>query len=139
MSKELENKVHPGFIRGYIEIGGESGSDQHYEVKEAFSYGYEWEDANSKGLQSSNKVKFENRLQGHNVWPKALPTAEPNSDNDTDTVFDPAAFKYTLNKLFDAMCKTSERLSRGENGVHVIIPASPHYVIIYTDRMLCDI
>ncbi len=47
-----------GFTRGYIGTGGESGSHR-LEVKEAFSYGYEWE---------NNETKFENPLQGPNEW-----------------------------------------------------------------------
>ena len=47
-----------GFSRGYIGIGDESGSDS-FEVKEAFSYGYDW-NANVKPLNS---------MQGPNVWP----------------------------------------------------------------------
>ncbi|CAI2186130.1 11475_t:CDS:10 [Funneliformis geosporum] len=47
-----------GFTRGYIGMGGESGSHR-LEVKEAFSYGYEWE---------NNEAKFENLLQGPNEW-----------------------------------------------------------------------
>ncbi|OQS01406.1 hypothetical protein ACHHYP_01058 [Achlya hypogyna] len=54
-----------GFIRGFIGLGGESGSEL-IEVKEAFSYGYEW--------PSSSPPT--NPLQGPNVWPSsaAFPT-----------------------------------------------------------------
>ncbi|KAI8816486.1 uncharacterized protein EV422DRAFT_545418 [Fimicolochytrium jonesii] len=47
-----------GFTRGYIGIGGESGSSA-LEVKEAFSYGYRWPDDKPPG----------NSLQGPNKWP----------------------------------------------------------------------
>ncbi|CAG8590438.1 8454_t:CDS:2 [Funneliformis caledonium] len=47
-----------GFTRGYIGMGGESGSHR-LEVKEAFSYGYEWD---------KSEAKFENLLQGPNEW-----------------------------------------------------------------------
>ncbi|DAZ96429.1 TPA: hypothetical protein N0F65_006475 [Lagenidium giganteum] len=53
-----------GFTRGYIGIGKESGSDDHVEVKEAFSYGYEWR-------EKTPSSAFQNGLQGHNVWPPA--------------------------------------------------------------------
>ncbi|OQS00174.1 hypothetical protein THRCLA_06170 [Thraustotheca clavata] len=53
-----------GFIRGYIGLGGESGSEL-IEVKEAFSYGYEWDPSKPT----------ENPLQGANVWPST--TAYP--------------------------------------------------------------
>lgn len=47
-----------GFTRGYIGMGEESGSDA-LEVKEAFSYGYPWEQGRIP----------ENSMQGANVWP----------------------------------------------------------------------
>lgn len=49
-----------GFTRGYVGVGGESGSTA-LELKEAFSYGYEWP-AGHHGL-------FDNKLQGYNEWP----------------------------------------------------------------------
>ncbi len=59
---ETEKRAIPsisgGFTRGYIPIGGESGSHR-FEVKEAFSYGYSWE----AGSPPSNP------LQGPNCWP----------------------------------------------------------------------
>lgn len=48
-----------GLTRGYVPLGGESGSDRE-EIKEAFSYGFEW----PEGYTS-----FTNKLQGPNVWP----------------------------------------------------------------------
>ncbi|RLN98763.1 hypothetical protein BBJ28_00005993 [Nothophytophthora sp. Chile5] len=50
-----------GFTRGYIGVGKESGSAERVEVKEAFSYGYEWPTEEPKS--------FANGLQGPNVWP----------------------------------------------------------------------
>ncbi len=47
-----------GFLRGYIGMGDESGSDA-LEVKEAYSYGYPWK----------NERTPENSMQGPNVWP----------------------------------------------------------------------
>ncbi|KAG6614694.1 2og-fe oxygenase [Phytophthora cinnamomi] len=52
-----------GFTRGYIGVGKESGSAERVEVKEAFSYGYEWPEGKTEA--------FANGLQGPNVWPKA--------------------------------------------------------------------
>jgi isopenicillin N synthase-like dioxygenase len=53
-----EYQVKPGgFTRGFLRLGGESGSDL-YELKEGFSYGYEL------------KAEPKNKLQGQNVWPK---------------------------------------------------------------------
>ncbi|CAK4148914.1 unnamed protein product [Aphanomyces euteiches] len=51
-----------GFVRGYIGIGAESGSEDLFEVKEGFSYGYEWDAAKPPT----------NPLQGPNVWPTEL-------------------------------------------------------------------
>lgn len=53
-----------GFTRGYIPLGSESGSARKLECKDAFSYGFDW--------SSSPKIDFENALQGHNVWPRAV-------------------------------------------------------------------
>lgn len=51
--------VRPGgFLRGYIGMGEESGSDA-LEVKEAFSYGYPW----------PADILPKNSMQGPNVWP----------------------------------------------------------------------
>ncbi|EGZ16322.1 hypothetical protein PHYSODRAFT_249719 [Phytophthora sojae] len=52
-----------GFTRGYIGVGKESGSAERIEVKEAFSYGYEWPEGKPE--------PFATGLQGPNVWPKA--------------------------------------------------------------------
>jgi isopenicillin N synthase-like dioxygenase len=49
-----------GSNRGYIGMGKESGSDA-LEVKEAYSYGYSWDEA----------VAPHNQLQGSNIWPDA--------------------------------------------------------------------
>ncbi|KAI8854092.1 hypothetical protein BC829DRAFT_381279 [Chytridium lagenaria] len=50
-----------GFTRGYVGVGGESGSSA-LEVKEAFSYGYEWND---------NEMT-KNPLQGPNLFPESM-------------------------------------------------------------------
>ncbi|TDH71088.1 hypothetical protein CCR75_004652 [Bremia lactucae] len=48
-----------GFTRGYIGMGRESGSAERVEVKEAFSYGFEWAE--------NRTAPFSNSLQGLNV------------------------------------------------------------------------
>lgn len=48
--------------KGYIGIGEESGSDS-YEIKEGFSYGYDW----------PLSKPAENPLQSPNIWPKNPP------------------------------------------------------------------
>lgn len=61
LSSEEKNNIKiskDGIARGYIGMGEESGSDA-LEVKEAFSYGYQW---------SSNQL-LENSLQAVNRWP----------------------------------------------------------------------
>ncbi|KAJ3109773.1 hypothetical protein HDU97_000003 [Phlyctochytrium planicorne] len=50
-----------GFTRGYVGVGGESGSAA-LEVKEAFSYGYDW---------PASKPPT-NPLEGPNLWPSNL-------------------------------------------------------------------
>ncbi|KDO25437.1 hypothetical protein SPRG_09379 [Saprolegnia parasitica CBS 223.65] len=76
-----------GFIRGYIGLGGESGSEL-IEVKEAFSYGYEW----PKDVAPSNP------LQGPNVWP-------PSSALD-------ATHQRTLRSYFTDLANVSTTLTR---------------------------
>jgi isopenicillin N synthase-like dioxygenase len=52
--------VQPGkLVRGYVSLGGESGAADLVEVKEGFSYGYEW---------PMHKPPM-SVLQGPNVWP----------------------------------------------------------------------
>ncbi|KAF4657356.1 hypothetical protein FOL47_008474 [Perkinsus chesapeaki] len=55
-----------GLTRGYVLLGGESGSDRQ-EMKEAFSYGYDWH---------AEQSHFENKLQGPNVWPSGINTED---------------------------------------------------------------
>ena len=77
-----------GFTRGYIGMGEESGSDS-YEVKEAFSYGYNW-------LPEKTP---ENPLQGLNIWPESHQL--------------PMNFREILKNSFRNMCEISEALSKG--------------------------
>ncbi|KAI9098870.1 hypothetical protein DFS34DRAFT_93066 [Phlyctochytrium arcticum] len=74
-----------GFTRGYIGIGGESGSDA-LEVKEAFSYGYPWPADKTPG----------NELQGPNVWPADCP----------ETV------QTTLTEFYTGMCTVAGAVTR---------------------------
>ncbi|KAK3814200.1 MAG: hypothetical protein J3Q66DRAFT_389550 [Benniella sp.] len=67
-------KIQPGgFTRGYVPIGGESGS-QTKELKEGFSYGYEWSEEKLKEhqqqqQQQQQQAESPNRLLGENSWP----------------------------------------------------------------------
>lgn len=54
------SRERPGFTRGFVTIGGESGSDLN-ECKEAFSYGYDW--------KPYTETRTPNDLEGENVWP----------------------------------------------------------------------
>lgn len=58
-----------GFIRGFVPLGGESGSKRR-EVKEAFSMGYTWGD-----MDEENPT---NGLQGFNLWPKTFDSEDSN-------------------------------------------------------------
>lgn len=78
-----------GFTRGFIGIGKESGSAERVEVKEAFSYGFEWEEG---------RATFANGLQGANVWP---------SERDW-----PAANRHVMNQFFGKMVGASRAVSR---------------------------
>mmetsp|Transcript_14431 Transcript_14431/g.30493 ORF Transcript_14431/g.30493 Transcript_14431/m.30493 type:complete len:391 (-) Transcript_14431:286-1458(-) len=51
----------PGFHRGYIPLGGESGLRENLELKEGFCYGYEW----------PATQPLPNALVGPNVWPSS--------------------------------------------------------------------
>ncbi|GMF39430.1 unnamed protein product [Phytophthora fragariaefolia] len=78
-----------GFTRGYIGVGKESGSAERVEVKEAFSYGYEWPE---------NKSSFANGLQGPNVWPKAEDW--------------PLSSRQVLNEFYQKMTAASRAVAR---------------------------
>ncbi|KAF0429169.1 Clavaminate synthase-like protein [Gigaspora margarita] len=73
-----------GFTRGYIGLGNESGSHR-FEVKEAFSYGYEW-DPNEQPTNS---------LQGRNEWGNLQKILGEQ-------------WRNTLNKYYDKMVAISE-------------------------------
>ncbi|KAJ3204258.1 hypothetical protein HK099_001222, partial [Clydaea vesicula] len=77
-----------GFTRGYVPIGGESGSEL-FELKEAFSYGYNWD---------KNKSPT-NILQGENIWPYY---------QDQNNL----CFQQVLETFFDEMIKCSLSLTK---------------------------
>eukprot|EP00802_Teleaulax_amphioxeia_P012937 Tamp_12983.p1 GENE.Tamp_12983~~Tamp_12983.p1 ORF type:complete len:437 (-),score=73.93 Tamp_12983:333-1643(-) len=60
--RELPWRTDNGFIRGFIGVGGESGSPTLFEAKEAYSYGYEWGPEGPPAQQL-------NGLVGANLWP----------------------------------------------------------------------
>lgn len=84
-----------GFTRGFIGIGEESGSAERIEVKEAFSYGYEWDSA---------KTQFGNGLQGQNVWPAAASADENKHWSDAN--------RDVLNTFFKQMVSASRSVSK---------------------------
>jgi isopenicillin N synthase-like dioxygenase len=53
------SRDRPGFVRGYIPLGGEAGVGNVLELKEGFSYGYEWPETEPPV----------DGLTGLNVWP----------------------------------------------------------------------
>ncbi|KAF4716397.1 hypothetical protein FOZ62_002056 [Perkinsus olseni] len=64
--KERLSVSSGGLTRGYVLLGGESGSDLK-EMKEGFSYGFEWPKAHRA---------FANKLQGPNIWPAKIPAED---------------------------------------------------------------
>lgn len=56
----------PGVTRGYLGIGVESGAE-HFELKEAFSWSFDWESV--AGMPG-------NGLEAYNVWPRARDDVE---------------------------------------------------------------
>ncbi|ORX96214.1 Clavaminate synthase-like protein [Basidiobolus meristosporus CBS 931.73] len=94
-----------GFTRGYIPFGGESGSER-LEVKEAFSYGYNWPEGRTP----------DNGLQGNNEWPPSdtlckLDSAVAKAVGESDV--DREKWKNVLHEFYDGMCEISHVLSRG--------------------------
>ena len=89
----------PGLTRGYIAIGGESGSDS-LECKEAYSYGFEG-GTNVAGCASTAASDGSplNALEGPNVWPPQELVG--------------AAFRPTMVRTFAAMCRVSALIARG--------------------------
>eukprot|EP00288_Rhodomonas_lens_P017318 CAMPEP_0177711906 /NCGR_PEP_ID=MMETSP0484_2-20121128/12112_1 /TAXON_ID=354590 /ORGANISM="Rhodomonas lens, Strain RHODO" /LENGTH=387 /DNA_ID=CAMNT_0019223673 /DNA_START=358 /DNA_END=1522 /DNA_ORIENTATION=+ len=94
--KEALPCVTGGFTRGYIGVGKESGSDRH-ELKEAFSYGYEWD-------SSTPPI---NPLQGPNLWP-------PSSSGLASAWQEPLQKIFTDNVRVGSMLTGALALSLGE-------------------------
>ena len=89
--KVRRDAANIGFTRGYISIGGESGSDL-LECKEAFSYGHEPRAAAAAPPRS-------HRLEGPNRWPSVDDVGE--------------AWQPMMSATFDAFCRVSALVSRG--------------------------
>jgi len=90
LSSEEKNNIKiskDGIARGYIGMGEESGSDA-LEVKEAFSYGYQW----------NNNRPLENSLQAVNRWPE--------SKNIPDD------WQQNMELLYSQMVEVAESLTR---------------------------
>jgi isopenicillin N synthase-like dioxygenase len=87
----------PGFTRGYIGMGSESGSDA-LEVKEAFSFGYEW----PKNAPPSGH----NPLQGPNSWPDVL---HSHGGNPSESA---RAWRDSMCFVFNSFVDASDRLTR---------------------------
>ena len=90
LSSEEKNNIKiskDGIARGYIGMGDESGSDA-LEVKEAFSFGYQWEE----------EQPLKNSLQAINRW--------PNSKNL------PANWQQKMELLYSQMIEIAETLTR---------------------------
>ncbi|KAF8930939.1 hypothetical protein EDD21DRAFT_445852 [Dissophora ornata] len=107
-------KIQPGgFTRGYVPLGGESGSTTK-ELKEGFSYGYEWPakelEAKVEAKQAGDNAALSG-LQGPNAWP----------DQDTLKVLDQVqgsgekkdAFKNTLQEFYLSVCEVAKGLLKG--------------------------
>ncbi|KAG0213456.1 hypothetical protein BGX28_004311 [Mortierella sp. GBA30] len=96
-------KIAPGgFTRGYVPLGGESGSTT-MELKEGFSYGYEWP---SDMLETKQAESSLNKLQGPNSWPA----------EDTLNQLDQGqrgAFKATLQEFYLSVCEVARGLLQG--------------------------
>lgn len=90
LSSEEKNKIKiskEGIARGYIGMGEESGSDA-LEVKEAFSYGYQW----------TNNQTLENSLQAINRWPESKNI--------------PGDWQQQMQQLYSQMVEVAESLTR---------------------------
>ncbi|KAG0291150.1 hypothetical protein BGZ98_003122 [Dissophora globulifera] len=113
-------KIQPGgFTRGYVPIGGESGS-QTKELKEGFSYGYEWPAQELEAKQRRNEF---NGLQGPNAWPDKETLKEldqpPQQQGGAVAAAAPAEaveadlFKATLQRFYLDVCEVAKGLLQG--------------------------
>ena len=82
-----------GFARGYIGIGGESGSAELREVKEGYSYGFDW----------PPEQPPDNPLQGPNKWPQDDPLGQ----------FDGQDFRGSMNDIYGACFRVSQAIAAG--------------------------
>ncbi|KAF9180357.1 hypothetical protein BGZ51_006244 [Haplosporangium sp. Z 767] len=101
--KALIPKIQPGgFTRGYVPLGGESGSTTK-ELKEGFSYGYEWTAVDLEAKKASTGL---NGLQGPNSWPSetTLNVLDQGHQN---------AFKSTLQEFYLGVCEVAKELLKG--------------------------
>ncbi|KAG0360340.1 hypothetical protein BC939DRAFT_443356 [Gamsiella multidivaricata] len=99
-------KIQPGgFTRGYVPIGGESGSKTK-ELKEGFSYGYEWPVAELEARKAKGDDGL-NGLQGPNAWP----TQETLDRLDEER--GRGAFKHTLQEFYLNVCEVAKGLLKG--------------------------
>ncbi|KAK5822980.1 hypothetical protein F5H01DRAFT_337006 [Linnemannia elongata] len=96
-------KIQPGgFTRGYVPIGGESGSATK-ELKEGFSYGYEWPAEELKAKQANDSL---NGLQGPNAWPVQASLDQLDQGHKD-------AFKSTLQEFYLHVCDIAKGLLKG--------------------------
>ncbi|KAG0201434.1 hypothetical protein BGX33_010327 [Mortierella sp. NVP41] len=96
-------KIQPGgFTRGYVPIGGESGSATK-ELKEGFSYGYEWPAEDLKAKQAQATL---NGLQGPNAWPVQASLDQLDQGHRD-------AFKGTLQEFYLHVCDIAKGLLKG--------------------------
>ena len=98
----------PGFTRGYITVGGESGSDLN-ECKEAFSYGFDWQ---------AEMHEKENSLEGPNRWPVSFGGRTTMDDfyKDMTTISEAVVRGLSLSlgydrSYLDRYCETGRRIS----------------------------
>lgn len=82
-----------GFARGFIGIGGESGSAELREVKEGYSYGFDW----------PVEKPPQNALQGPNAWPLGDPGGGFDGDN----------FRTSMNDIYGACYRVSQAIAVG--------------------------
>ncbi|KAF9390569.1 hypothetical protein CPB97_009008 [Podila verticillata] len=94
-------KIKPGgFTRGYVPIGGESGSTTK-ELKEGFSYGYEWSEQDAEAKKNSF-----NGLQGPNSWPAPETVVQLDRGQ-------PGSFKGALDEFYLNVCDIAAGLLKG--------------------------
>ncbi|KAG0242383.1 hypothetical protein BGW41_004394 [Actinomortierella wolfii] len=99
-------RIQPGgFTRGYVPIGGESGSKTR-ELKEGFSYGYEWAPS-ELDQQKERQGGHLNGLQGPNAWPSE------DVQRELDGTQPAGSFKSTLNEFYNSVCDVASALLTG--------------------------